>query len=188
MAIRSLARSGVAGQKYINFLAGNPAFVPSSDFLIQEQILASTATSVTFSSIPQTYKHLQLRVVFKPTTGNATLDGRLNSDSGSNYTRHELGGNGSSVYSQFSTGTEIYQLAYANGGITGYDGFGVVDILDYSSTVKNTTIRSLNARTDGIRLLSSAWLNTAAVTSLTLNASADVLAIGSRFSLYGSNG
>jgi hypothetical protein len=35
MAIRSLARSGVAGGKYLNFLAGNEAFKPGLGFLIQ---------------------------------------------------------------------------------------------------------------------------------------------------------
>lgn len=155
--------------------------------LLETVSLASSASSVTFSSIDQSYKHLQIRYVYQPVSGNATLQGRFNGDSGSNYNIHTLYGNGSSVGSTYSTGTEISSLGYAN-SLTGYQGFGVIDILDYASTAKNTTTRTLWGRTDSIRLTSGLWANTAAVTSILLTTDASTLNTGSRFSLYGIKG
>ena len=155
--------------------------------LISTQLITSSTASVTFSSIPQTYKHLQIRYVYKPVSGNATLQGRFNGDSTSAYNQHTLFGNGSSVGSNYSTGSEISQLGYAN-SLTSYEGFGVIDILDYSSSSKNTTTRTFRGRLDEVRVASGLWRNTAAVTSIFLNTDSSTFAAGSRFSLYGIKG
>ena len=154
--------------------------------LLETVSLTSSASSITFSGLGaySDYKHLQIRYVYKPVSGNATLQGRFNSDSGSNYNNHTLYGNGSSVGSNYSASTEIYALGYAN-SLTGYEGFGVIDILDYSNASKNTTTRAAWGRTDIIRLASGLWRNTSAVTSILLNTDASTFASGSRFSLYG---
>ena len=65
----------------------------------------SGSTVITFSSIPSTYSHLQLRCIYKTTgtTANwvyATIT--LNNDATNNYTEHVLSGDGTSVT---STGT-----------------------------------------------------------------------------------
>ena len=63
-----------------------------------------------------------------------------------------------------------------------------MDILDPYAT-KNKTVRSLSGNSGGsdsqVRLMSSAWLNTTSVTSITILGDGGDLVSGSRFSLYG---
>jgi len=126
--------------------------------------------SITFSSIPSTFKHLQLRLTATGST-NTVVQGRFNSDSTfSNYRTHWLAGNGSSA-----SASTRQESAWA-GIFTGYvstssvAGCSVTDILDYTNTNKNTTVRSLigweNNSSGDLYFASSLWLNTAAVTSL----------------------
>jgi hypothetical protein len=49
-------------------LAGNAAFFPPVYEQIATTLVSSGQSSIVFSSIPQGYKHLQLRYVTKPTT------------------------------------------------------------------------------------------------------------------------
>jgi hypothetical protein len=198
MAIRSLTRSGVAGGKYINFLAGNAPFLPDSDFLIQEQVLGTSAATVTFSSIPSTYKHLQVRYVAGTTDGTTSTQQirlQFNGSAASAYTAHNLQGNGSSVSSNaftpfLRTNILLDSAITGDGHGSGVFGAGIIDILDYGSTTKNTTVRALGGLTPNnyVHLTSGAWINTAAVTSLALTSSGTAFRIGTRFSLYGSNG
>jgi hypothetical protein len=154
--------------------------------LISTQVLSGEVSSVTFSSIPQTYKHLQLRGVFERSGGDVFV-ARLNADSGFNYSWHRLYGEGSFVGSDAGPSESGMRLTVS--GASRQSGI-VCDVLDYSSTTKNTTFRSLAgfATFDRyINLSSGAWYSTAAVTTITLNTSATLIA-GSRFSLYGIKG
>ena len=147
-----------------------------------ESIATVTAGSggfatATFSSIPQTYKHLQIRyIAYKYDAGGNTTDNInmvLNGDTGSNYTYHVLYGNGTSALATAATGQQrarVGQIAYDS---TGIFAAGVIDILDYTNTNKNTTIRTLSGvdfnGSGPIALESSVWLSTAAVSSILIN-------------------
>lgn len=167
--------------------------------LIESAILTSDQSSVTFSSIPQTYKHLQLRAVVRDTNIFAAtirnMPMRFNGDSGNNYFGHELTGQPDvgNVFSQ-SLGTPTSSIrpratlddsATANVFVP-----SVWDILDYASTVKNTTVKILsgaplpNSADAKISLSSGAYNNTSAITSITI-LPAENHKTGSRFSLYG---
>ena len=193
MAVRSLARSGIGtGGKYISFLAGNTAFSPDSDFLIEEQILASSAASVTFTSIPQTYKHLQIRYTARgPAHMTMTFNGAT-----SGYAAHELfGENGTGVYAGNLTSQAnitFYRSSVASTDSANFFGAGIIDLLDYSATTKNKTARlfygSMGDTTRHIHLNSGFLASTSAVSSLTITGSGANLVAGCRFSLYGSNG
>lgn len=157
--------------------------------LLETQVLTSSASSVTFSSIPQDYKHLQIRYVSQ--NSSATVNQiQLNGDTGSNYDRHNLYGDGSNVYASAVNTTTYWQFVtpFTSDG-TSLFGIGVLDILDYSNTSKNTTGRLLagldRSSNKQIRLLSGLWRNTAAVTSVGLNANGNSFVPGSRFSLMG---
>jgi hypothetical protein len=72
-------------------------------------------------------------------------------------------------------------------------GAGVTDILDYTNTSKNTTVRALGGAdangSGSIDLTSAAWLNTNAVTSITLTTNnGSTFTAGSSFALYGIKG
>jgi hypothetical protein len=154
--------------------------------------------TVTFSSIPSTYKHLQLRIT---AVGNAGAGGyptslayfRLNSDSGSNYYFHTLSGNGSSASS--SNGTSTGDFFYLPGGNTSYHGVVIIDILDYASTSKTKVLRALNGTdrngSGAIWINSMLWNSTSAITNISLQGDASFhgsWTAGSKFALYGIKG
>jgi hypothetical protein len=115
---------------------------------------------------------------------------QFNADTGSNYRFHLLNGNGSTVSSATGTTTfiETYRAA-GNSATSNEFGVNVLEILDAFSSNKNTVTRGLGGLTSdsGIFLSSGLWLNTAALTSITLS-SLNQFAIYSRFSLYGIKG
>lgn len=149
-------------------------------------------SAVTFSSIPATYTHLQVRGIAR-STGSSSMKLRVNSDTGSNYSYHQFYGNGSTVssngYASFTT-MYIANLPVAADGANLFDGF-VIDILDYANTSKYKTFRSLNgfdANGSGyIALESDAWLNTSAITTLEFTTSVGIAQYSS-FALYGIKG
>lgn len=160
--------------------------------LIESSILTSSASSITFSSIPQDYKHLQLRAVTRQdgavVYGNALLS--LNGTSPSYW--HYLYTYNTSIYSGgYGSPYGNYGFwATGNNAATGVFAPTVMDILDYSSSSKNTTLKYLTGYNDsnsGVALMSNLWSNTTAVTSLTIAGTSNYVA-GSRFSLYGIRG
>ena len=165
--------------------------------LLESNILTTTPTTVTFSSLGSysDYKHLQIRYTVKfgsGTTGTTAMNIRLNGDTAGNYSRHLLSGTGSVVGSGATTSATNIQLSDAatRPSETNNFGAGVVDILDFGSSNKNTTVRALHgALTPSesyIYLTSGAWYNTAAVTSIDLfSVSGFSFTAGCRFSLYG---
>ena len=156
------------------------------------------ASSVTFSSIPSTYQHLQLRAIARENSGGVTaindLLVRFNSDSGANYRYHYLRGNGTAA-SAGTAGSQTYAwgLSVAGASTTAsVYAANVLDILDYTNTNKYTTTRSLaGADFNGSGILdfiSNLWLNTAAITSITITTGGNNLAQYSSFALYGIKG
>ena len=181
------------------FSAAGAGGVAAGDYeLIESNILTGTQASITFSSLgsySSTYKHLQLRVTGRSTTTfgneNDSFYIRFNGDSGNNYSFHQLSGNGSSVSSSAATSqpyAAVLMMA-SNGAGASIFGAGVVDILDSYSTSKNKTIRSFTGvyvNTQRFAMIrSSAWLNTASITSITVGSIDGSMVAGSRLSLYG---
>ena len=164
--------------------------------LIETQILGSSQPSITFSNLgnfSSTYKHLQIRALTRTDQVNDGIFIRFNSDTGSNYADHNLGGNGSSIFSQArtsQTNIQFARTAYSSMTASSFSGI-VLDILDAYSTTKNKTIRSLSGMTGGannLQLYSGLWNNTAAISSLNIFPGATNFVAGSRFSLYGIRG
>lgn len=159
--------------------------------LLETTVLSSEASSVTFSNLGNysNYKHLQLRATIKFTGTTYVGFMRVNGVSSlSSYSSHRLYGDGSSVASQNQSGngnlgTLVFPYLTTNafGGI-------VADFLDFSNTNKNKTVRSLSGISSGypfVQLQSGAYLSTNAITSISVHAETNNLAIGSRLSLYG---
>ena len=203
MTIKSLQSTSLTNNIfYRSMLAGNDAYFPEfeSDDFLEEVVLTTSASSVTFSGLGaySDYKHLQIRFVGRTDIANTSardLLVRLNADTGNSYAYHNLYGTGSEVNSRqaSTTGGMFQREVFADGNnTTGVFGAGIIDILDFSSTSKNTTIRTLlgvNATSSTIVALSSGlWNSTSAVTSVTLAPNSSNLVAGTRFSLYGSKG
>ena len=168
-----------------------------------ESIATATGsgTSVTFSSIPSTYASLQLRCLSRTTSGVAGAERitiRFNGDTATNYTLHDLYGNGTSALAEgYANTSYIYaQEAVAGGGTTSnIMGVAIIDIHDYASTSKNKTVRIFNG-IDGntastsykVGLGSGVWRSTSAITSIALSFDGSTMATTSTFALYGIKG
>jgi len=198
MTVSSIA----TGYDGISLLAGNAAYDPAATWLIQRVNGTGSSGTITFSSIPQNYKHLQIRMLTRDTTNFGTIatayaDLTLNGDTGSNYTWHALTGNGSSAGAVGSI-NEVKALTARCVTSPTIDsniyGAGIIDIHDYASTSKFKTIRTFGG-VDGnaantqyqVTLTSNLWRSTSAVTSITFTAST-AWATGSTFALYGMVG
>jgi hypothetical protein len=173
----------------------NPAFYEA----IQTVTVASGgASSVTFSSIPQTYKHLEISYVGR-STANGMVYGRMaaNGDTtSSNYTAHDFfayaSGAAASHYGNQS-GLAIQKFTGSDAP-TGSFGMGVATIADYSSTTKNKVsstwggVMVNNTSQPEADLVTGVWFSTSAITSLTIQLSTGNFVAGSQFALYGIKG
>ena len=207
MSIFRFSNAGGFGtyQRYNDFLAGNPTTPVITDFgamfPLGEFTLTATQSFVEFTNIPQTYTHLQLRMLTRSsevTSGQDSLAFRLNGDSGTNYAWHYLQGNGASVAvgagTNFNCG--ILGAQSSSGHTAGMFSAFVADFLDYRNTNKFKTVRSLGGNdTNGtgtepghIRFSSSLWRNTNAITSIRIASGGDFarsLVANCQFALYG---
>jgi hypothetical protein len=152
---------------------------------------AGGSTSITFSSIASTYKHLQIRIIGNVSTTDA-INIRFNGDTANNYALHRLEGNGSAASSSASTTRSNIAILTGAGFASTANTFGasIVDILDYTSTNKNKTTRALSGSdrngSGGVELDSGLWFATpAAITSINLFPSTGTIAQYSTFALYG---
>lgn len=151
------------------------------------------SSTISFTSIPQTFSHLQIRGIGRGTTNNANLGivVRFNSDSGANYSYHAVQGDGASATTIASSGATFMDLFENPTSISTANAFsgGVCDILNYSNTTTYKTARSLNGydkNGSGLMYLwSGSWRNTAAITQIDLIPFAALIAQYSSFALYG---
>ena len=202
MGVVKLSTAGIRNySKTSDFLSGNLPLSLGSFDLLETTTLSTSANSISFTglgSYATGYKHLQIRYIARSTSANTNngLSIQLNGDTGSNYTFHRIKGDGSSVSvfgrSSASGSTSAGRITGGNAD-TGAYGAGVVEILDFGSTQKNKTIKTLggyaNAAAAGylIEFDSGAWLNTDAITSIEFTAESGSVdfAAGSRFVLIG---
>ena len=145
------------------------------------------ASNVEFTSIPSTYKHLQIRHITRGSVlTNTTF--QFNNDTGTNYSWHVLYGTGTSA---LAAGGANSNIMYAENIATAANTFsaGVLDILDYSLTTKNKTMRFLGGYdmngSGEIGLFSGSWRNTNAVTSIKFTPNAGTYSQHTQFALYG---
>jgi hypothetical protein len=174
----------------ISGLLGGIGPAPTDYESIQTFTLGSSQASVTFSSIPSTYTHLQIRAIIRSTTSSGTGLMRFNSDTGSNYSRHYMYGDGSGVYAGAQTSQTGMDVVYVSESTQLANTFSVnvIDILDYANTNKNKTVRNLCGAeynsTGYLVLNSGSWMNTSAVSTITLIPGTN-FAQYSSFALYG---
>ena len=181
-------------------ISGSKAITSNYYSISTATVTSGGQTTITFSSIPSTYTHLQIRAIANDTyTISAPSSGQFqanfNGDTGTNYWYHSLYGSGTAIGSQGSGGYNgIYVLAgTTTGGVANHLMTpSVMDILDYTNTNKYKTTRTLsgtdvNATGGGkyIALQSGAWANTAAITSISITTQGTAFDQYSQFALYG---
>lgn len=164
MSISSV-KTGAIG---VSLLAGNAYYLPSDYESIATVSVGSGGTSAAeFTSIPSTYTHLQIRGIARSTGGANWFDFKLN---GNAYTKsHTLEGDGATVSTDSHS---IVQMVTSSQTANCFSVF-VIDVLDYTNTNKNKTVRSISGRdvngSGGRVSFCSEFLNsTSAITSLSL--------------------
>jgi hypothetical protein len=172
---------------YASQISGH-LWVPSGAYdSIATVTLGSASSPIQFTSIPQTYTHLQLRLMIK-NASNSSVFMRFNSAGGTAYATHYLSGDGASARAGNWT-SDGYVRLFADQGTpttaqTNIFGVAVIDILDYTNTSKYKTTRSLLGYdangSGGVELDSGLWQSTAAVTQI------DLITGGTNFQQYTS--
>ena len=162
--------------------------------LISSQVLASSAASVTFSSIPATYTDLVLRMSARSST-SATVDGidwyiNTTSINASSYTT--LQGNGASVTSVRSGGFSNAAQNSIDAATSTANTFGSVEIYlpNYAGTTTkpSSSFAAAENNTTTAYIVAQAYFynNTTAVSSLIFYPSTYTnFVTGSSFYLYG---
>lgn len=201
-------RVGVEGEAYpraamtpAGKLMIGPGFVEplyeASEFLIASEVLSDAAASKTFSSIPQTFSHLRLKVLARTAgggTGGDNLAVQFNGDFGANYdyvlaqVSNTTDANATSV-GQVAITTGV---APRNGDTANKAGLTVIDIPFYALTTFHKVLQyrsvafiSQIATGSFDRTGGGLWRNTAAITSILLIPETGDFMAGSAFSLYG---
>lgn len=136
MPILGVIASGISGNLYAASYESIATFTPSG------------VANVTFTSIPQTYTHLQLRMTGRGAVAGVTytyLKLRFNGVAGTSYSFHGTVSDGSTATSFGFTGQSYAEGNYlaASTATTNVQGAIVMDILDYTNTNKFTTVRSI---------------------------------------------
>ena len=157
---------------------------------IATQTLGGTASTVVFSSIPATYTDLELVCVPADTTTTHGILCRLNSDSGNNYSRTNLFGNGTTATSTRETSaTRTYgTIAWsAYFDTTLGNSVFTTHFMNYSNTTTNKTWLSRgNIAAGGTELITGLWQSTAAINSITIYGDPTAsFKAGSTFTLHG---
>jgi hypothetical protein len=160
--------------------------------------VSSPVSSITFSSIPSTYKHLQIRGICRNTAnvGGDAPGMRFNSDTASNYSHHTVNANGTSasVFNRDSDTIAMFGYNTADASYTsGIFASIVIDILDYSNTNKYKTLFTRygsdnNGTPRNTGLITANWRSTSAITSISLAPypnSTNTWVSGTTFALYG---
>jgi hypothetical protein len=173
----------IASQNY-------PRVTNSYESIATVTVGSGGSASVSFSSIPATYTHLQIRGIGKSAGGSDSLDLTFNGDVGSSqYTYHALYGDGSSAGSEnnrprANIPTTITLVPSSD---TNIFAAGIIDILDY--TVRILAGQNVNSTSgEAIFLTSGLWMSTSAVTSITLTGRSTNIGQYSQFALYGIKG
>ena len=168
---------------------GVPVSTTSYESIATVTVGSGGTSTISFTSIPSTYSHLQLRFALLDGGGNG-INFTVNSDTGNNYSQHALGGNGSTASAGAGANSSSFSIAgYTVGTVATYPNIAVVDILDYANTNKYKTSRSLfgadkNAAGGSVEFSSSSWRNTAAISRIDLFTGATINQYSS-FALYG---
>lgn len=148
----------------------------------------STTATVTFTSIPATYTDLVLVCNAAVTTGVGDYRLNYNNDTGSNYSRTYLTGDGTSAASGRQTSRSWQDIDYNGYMGSSLDNITIINIMNYANTTTyKTTINRSNRASSGTDANVGLWRSTAAINEIdiTNSGSSTYFLTGSTFTLYG---
>jgi hypothetical protein len=171
---------------YASQMSGEIGPIGAYDSIATVNASSGSLATITFSSIPSTYTHLQIRAMGRSDTGSEGAQVaymQFNGDTGSNYSNTFLYGDGSSVIS----GRSSSQTSIGGMGRSGTSqGNGIIQVMNYSNTTTNkTTIGRGSLASQLVIATVGLWRNTGAITSVKLEPESGTIDTGSTFTLYG---
>jgi hypothetical protein len=144
--------------------------------------LGGSAASTTFNSISGSYTDLVLIVAGVTTSGTEAVAVQVNGDTGSNYSRTVLLGNGSAASSSRATSQTSAGLGVIDSATQGNT---IYHFMNYSNaTTYKTFIARGNVASEQTRVAVGLWRSTSAITSITVLVGT-TFATGCTFTLYG---
>lgn len=175
-----------------NIVTSQPGF----DSIATINVASSTAGSLTFSNIPQTYRSLQVRVICRAAGAPAIISVfmQINGITTTTYTTRSVTGNGSTASTAQNTSASNLFMGNAAPASNNLYGAAVIEIPDYSVARARSfkSVSGCDTNTAGagtITLLSGYQTSAVAITSLSFflgnSANWDT---GSSLALYGIKG
>jgi hypothetical protein len=163
----------------------------TNTYVALDKVTVGIATpSITFTSINQGYTDLFIEANIQQVVNGEDVAIQFNSDTGSNYSRTYLCGDGSNAHSGRSSNATYMVLDHHATPPTA-DSFSVnlINVQNYSNTTTNKTViaraNSLSSFA-GTAAVTGLWRSTAAITSVTIFCTnGSNIKAGSTFSLYG---
>ena len=184
------------GNSIAGFLGTGVAASTSSFESIATATGTGSSGTISFTSIPSTYSHLQVRILGRGTVASVTQTAvlTLNNDTAANYANHGIIGDGATVQATGNASASNIARIYSVGNNATADimSVGIIDIHDYASTSKYKTVRIFTGddRNGAGRtaLSSGLWQSTTAVNRLDIITASANWTTTTTFALYGIKG
>jgi hypothetical protein len=199
MAISRFSNSTVANgfPKYQRFWDQSAVVIPESfESIATVTVGSGGVTTLGFSGIPQTYKHLQVRA-FTRDTRSTSLNNyhmQINGDTGNNYMSHSIIHDSSTITAAYGLANKTDYFIQPSANTTaGVFASSIWDILEYSSTDRYKVIKNYggydNNGSGRMNYNSGLWLNTNAIDQLVFSISGSGnFAQYTSYALYGIKG
>lgn len=147
----------------------------------------SGTAPVTFSSIPSTYTDLKL-VCFLAGSASDPIGLQFNNDTGTNYSRTFIAGDGSTATSNRSSSATNIRMPYPYNATPNFS-IAIFDIFSYAGSTNKTILATTGNDRNGsgnVMRLVGLWRSTAAINRIDVIVNGgDTFAAGSTFTLYG---
>jgi hypothetical protein len=155
--------------------------------LIQSQVLTGTASSVTFSAIPQGYRDLKLIIQCSSSGSFPYGKVQFNGDAASHYAWSWIywSNTAQAAGASSDTSAEVFNAGFNSGTFAATQ----LDIFNYASATltKYMTALAYDSVQNTSDSIGGAWNETAAITSIVLQPNSGNFPSGSTFTLYGIN-
>jgi hypothetical protein len=157
---------------------------------IQSTTLGAPAASITFSTISAAYTDLRLVLVAQSTTGGSAIANArmtLNSDTGTNYSRTSITGDGSSALSNRASNQAFFDLAQANLS-SAQPTLLTYDFFSYAGSTFKTVLCCSSQDYNGsgvVENLVYLYRSTTAISTIKIESTINTYATGTIATLYG---
>lgn len=147
--------------------------------------LGSAATSITFNSIASTWTDIRLVLTLVPASGTRSYL-QFNSDTGANYSRTQLYGDGSAASSGSNTGMSNLSASVADASVPS---LWTYDLFSYAGSTKKTILSTVSLDSNGSGYVVRSvhlWNSTSAINSIYIYSTvSNSFAAGTTATLYG---